>query len=118
MVQVQNLTPLPLSVRAGEGATLVLRCGSALNARDEWQSGSGLPCPYHGAVQRSLPDIVPASRSEKGIRVTRGHALELKISEIAEAGLSILRERTNHLAGSIGMHWVTVAAMTLLIYLR
>jgi membrane protease YdiL (CAAX protease family) len=32
--------------------------------------------------------------------------------------LSILRERTNHLAGSIGMHWVTVAAMTLLVYLR
>jgi membrane protease YdiL (CAAX protease family) len=32
--------------------------------------------------------------------------------------LSILRERTNHLAGSIGMHWLTVAAMTLLIYLR
>lgn len=32
--------------------------------------------------------------------------------------LSVLRERTNHLAGSIGLHWVTVAAMTLLIYLR
>ncbi len=32
--------------------------------------------------------------------------------------LSILRERTHHLAASIIMHWVTVAAMTLLIYLR
>jgi membrane protease YdiL (CAAX protease family) len=32
--------------------------------------------------------------------------------------LSILRERTKHLAGSIAMHWIAVAAMTLLIYLR
>jgi uncharacterized protein len=32
--------------------------------------------------------------------------------------LSILRQRTNHLAGSIAMHWVAVAAMTLFIYLR
>ncbi len=32
--------------------------------------------------------------------------------------LSILRERTNHLAGSISMHWITVAAMTLVIYFR
>jgi membrane protease YdiL (CAAX protease family) len=32
--------------------------------------------------------------------------------------LSILRERTGHLAGSVVVHWVAVAAMTLLIYLR
>ncbi len=32
--------------------------------------------------------------------------------------LSILRERTNHLAGSIAMHWVTVAAMTVVVYTR
>ncbi len=32
--------------------------------------------------------------------------------------LSVLRERTNHLAGSICLHWGAVAAMTLVIYLR
>jgi membrane protease YdiL (CAAX protease family) len=29
---------------------------------------------------------------------------------------SVLRERTNHLAASITMHWITVAALTVLIY--
>ena len=32
--------------------------------------------------------------------------------------LSILRERTNHLAGSIVAHWVSVAAMTVLVYAK
>ncbi len=32
--------------------------------------------------------------------------------------LSLLRERTHHLAGSIAMHWVAVAAMTLVVSLR
>ncbi len=32
--------------------------------------------------------------------------------------LSILRERTNHLAGSIAAHWVSVAAMTILVYVQ
>ncbi len=32
--------------------------------------------------------------------------------------LSVLREQTNHLAGSVALHWVAVAGMTLLIYFR
>ncbi|MGB8645119.1 MAG: CPBP family intramembrane glutamic endopeptidase [Anaerolineae bacterium] len=32
--------------------------------------------------------------------------------------LSILRERTRHLAGSVIAHWAAVAAMTLMIYMR
>lgn len=32
--------------------------------------------------------------------------------------LSILRERTNHLAASIAAHWVSVAAMTVLVYVK
>jgi membrane protease YdiL (CAAX protease family) len=32
--------------------------------------------------------------------------------------LSVLRERTNHLAGSITAHWVSVAAMTILVYAK
>jgi len=32
--------------------------------------------------------------------------------------LSILRERTNHLAGSVVAHWVSVAAITILVYFR
>jgi membrane protease YdiL (CAAX protease family) len=32
--------------------------------------------------------------------------------------LSILRERTNHLAGSIAAHWMPVAAMTILVYVK
>ncbi len=32
--------------------------------------------------------------------------------------LSVLRERTNHLAGCVVLHWLAVAAMTLLIYFR
>lgn len=32
--------------------------------------------------------------------------------------LSVLRERTNHLAGSVALHWVAVAAMTILLYLQ
>lgn len=32
--------------------------------------------------------------------------------------LSILRERTTHLAGSIAAHWVSVAAMTFLVYIK
>ena len=47
-----------------------------------------------------------------------GYLGSLIVVGIGGLVFSVLRERTNHLAGSIGLHWVTVAAMTLLIYLR
>jgi membrane protease YdiL (CAAX protease family) len=47
-----------------------------------------------------------------------GYLGSLIVVGIGGAILSTLRERTNHLAGSIAMHWVMVAAMTILIYLR
>ncbi len=47
-----------------------------------------------------------------------GYLGSLIVVGIGGVVLSVLRERTNHLAGSIAMHWIVVAAMTILIYLR
>ena len=47
-----------------------------------------------------------------------GYLGSLVVVGIGGLILSVLRERTSHLAGSIAMHWVAVAAMTILIYLR
>jgi membrane protease YdiL (CAAX protease family) len=47
-----------------------------------------------------------------------GYLGSLIVVGIGGLVLSVLRERTSHLAGSIALHWVAVAAMTILIYLR
>ena len=49
---------------------------------------------------------------------TVGYLGSLIVVGIGGVILSVLRERTNHLAGSIAAHWVSVAAMTIVLYLR
>ena len=60
----------------------------------------------------ALPFIPPAAAQAIGYL---GSLIAVGVGGLV---LSILRERTNHLAASICMHWVTVAAVTLLVYLR
>ncbi len=62
--------------------------------------------------QIALP-LIPADAAQ-----VLGYLGSLLAVGIGGGILSILRERTNHLAGSIALHWVAVAAMTVLIYLR
>ncbi len=47
-----------------------------------------------------------------------GYAGSLVAVGIGGFVFSLLRERTHHLAGSIAAHWVSVAAMTILIYVQ
>ena len=56
---------------------------------------------------------VPAAASQ-----AIGYLGSLVAVGIGGAALSLLREKTGHLAGSIAVHWVAVAAMTVMLYLR
>jgi membrane protease YdiL (CAAX protease family) len=47
-----------------------------------------------------------------------GYLASLLVVGIGGVILSIVRERTNHLAGSIVAHWVSVAAVTILVYVK
>ncbi len=47
-----------------------------------------------------------------------GYLVSLLAVGIGGLILSIVRDRTNHLAGSIAAHWVSVAAMTILVYVK
>ncbi len=47
-----------------------------------------------------------------------GYLGSLVVVGIGGLIFSVLRERTNHLAGSIVVHWVVVAAVTIVVYLR
>ncbi len=47
-----------------------------------------------------------------------GYLCSLLTVGIGGVILSVLRERTHHLAGSITAHWVSVAVMTILVYVK
>lgn len=47
-----------------------------------------------------------------------GYVGSLVAVGVGGLALSLLRERTNHLAGSIAAHWVAVAAMTMTLYIQ